>query len=265
MNTTSSTAPNATGIHSQAGQPSDWPSTSGTMNASTMALSSTTPTRSSRIGRSDRVSGTNRAARTKIAMPTGMLMRNTVRQPRPQRSASMSQPPSTGPSTAARPLTPPMSPYIGARSRGLNSACTDARSCGTMRAAKRPCAMRVTTSASPDQAAAATAEASGEPGDADEEDPSAPEQVAQTPAGDQRDREGEHVPAHDPFELRLGCPEVGADRRQGDLHDGDVEQVHERGEQEDADGEPSACGGGHGSSSLRMLRLLPMRDCPDMG
>jgi hypothetical protein len=80
-----------------------------------------------------------------------------VRQPRPQRSASTSQPPSTGPSTAARPLTPPMRPYMGARSLGENSACTEARSCGTISAAKSPCAMRVTTSASPDQAKAAAA------------------------------------------------------------------------------------------------------------
>ena len=71
----------------------------------------------------------------------------------------MSQPPSTGPSTAASPLTPPMRPYIGARSRGLKSACTDASSCGTMSAANSPCAMRVATSASPDQAAAAAADA----------------------------------------------------------------------------------------------------------
>jgi hypothetical protein len=129
------------------------------MNASTMAVRSATPTRSRRIGRLERVSGTNRAARAKIAMPTGMLMRKTARQPSPQRSASMSHPPSTGPSTAARPLTPPISPYMGARSRGLNSACTEASSCGTMRAANSPWAMRVATSASPDQAAAAAAEA----------------------------------------------------------------------------------------------------------
>lgn len=133
------------------------------MNASTTALSSTTPTTSRRIGRGERVSGTARAATAKITMPTGMLMRNTVRQPRPQRSASTSQPPSTGPATAASPLTPPMSPYMGARSRGENSACTDASSCGTMRAAKSPCARRVTTRTSPDQANAAAAEASVNP------------------------------------------------------------------------------------------------------
>ena len=92
-----------------------------------------------------------------------MLMRNTLRQPRPQRSASTSHPPSTGPATAARPLTPPMRPYMGARSRGLKSACTEASSCGTMSAANSPCAMRVATSRSPDQAAAAAADESVKP------------------------------------------------------------------------------------------------------
>ena len=133
----------------------------------------------------ERVSGTNRAASTKMTMPTGMLMRNTLRQPSPQRSASTSHPPSTGPATAASPLTPPISPYMGARSRGVYRACTEASSCGTMSAANSPCAMRVATSTSPDQAAAACGGREREAGDADEEHPAPAEQVAEPAARDE--------------------------------------------------------------------------------
>ena len=244
-NTTSSTAPTATGIQSQAGQPSDWPSTSGTMNASTMALSSTTPTRSRRIGRGERVSGTNRAARAKIAMPTGMLMRKTVRQPSPQRSASMSQPPSTGPSDGGEAAdAADEAVHRGALARAEERLHRreqlrhhergeqPLRDAGGDERVARP-------------GGGGRGGREGEPGDADEEHASSPEQVAQSAAGDERDREREHVAAHDPLELRLGCPEVGADRRQRDLHDRDVEEVHERGEQEDADGEAAAWDGGH--------------------
>ena len=215
------------------------------MNASTMAVRSTTPTRSRRIGRLDRVSGTNRAARAKITMPTGMLMRKTARQPSPQRSASMSQPPSTGPSTAASPLTPPMRPYIGARSRGTEERLHRREQLRHHERREQPLrdAGRHERLARPGRGCGGGGE--GEPGDADQEHASSPEQVAQAAARDERDREGEHVAAHDPFQLRLGCPEVGADRGQCDLHDGDVEEVHERGEQEDADGEAAAWGGGH--------------------
>ena len=117
--TTASATPAPATSQSQAGQPSARPSTTGYSIPSSAPDSSTTPRMSRRSGLGDFVLGTKRAASAKIAMPTGTFSRKMLRHPSPAMSALTSQPPSTGPMTAARPLTPPMMPYIGARSFGV--------------------------------------------------------------------------------------------------------------------------------------------------
>ena len=96
-------------------------------------------------------------------MPIGTLMKKTLRHPDPAMSAVTRAPPSNGPITAAMPLTPPMIPKMGARSFGLNSACSVASACGTMSAENAPCTTREATSMSPLTANAPSADASVKP------------------------------------------------------------------------------------------------------
>ena len=63
--------------------------------------------------------------------------------------------------------------------------------------------------------------------DPDQEDALAPEHVAEAAGDDQGRREGEHVRGHDPLQLRAAGLEIALDRRQGDVHDRDVDHVHQ--------------------------------------
>jgi hypothetical protein len=72
------------------------------------------PNGSSRLLRAALLSGTNTAVRMMAAMPTGMLIQNTPRQP----VESTSAPPTTGPRAIDRPNTLPHTPIAFARSLG---------------------------------------------------------------------------------------------------------------------------------------------------
>ena len=95
------------------------------------------------------VFGTKRSASKNSTTPTGTLIRKMLRQPIPKASWVINQPPSSGPITAAVPLTAPTMPSTAARSRGAYSTCTLESICGTIIAAKPPCTMRQTSSISP--------------------------------------------------------------------------------------------------------------------
>ncbi len=67
----------------------------------------------------------------------------------------------------------------------------------------------------------------GEAGDAENEEPAMPEEVAKPPAEQQEAAERQQVGVDDPGERRLAEAEVGPDRRQRDIHDDRVEDDHQ--------------------------------------
>ncbi len=77
-------------------------------------MTSTWPNGSSLRFTAARDSGTYRAVSAMAAMPTGMLIQKTPRQP----AESTSAPPMTGPSATDRPKTEPQKPIALARSAG---------------------------------------------------------------------------------------------------------------------------------------------------
>jgi hypothetical protein len=90
-----------------------------------------------------------------------------------------------------------------------------------------------------------------EHGDAGEEDPLAPEQVAEAAGDDQQRGEGEHVGRDHPLELARARPEVRADRGQRDVDDRHVDQVHRDGGDHHHGGEPAPrSGGGVGAAAV---------------
>jgi hypothetical protein len=70
------------------------------------------------------------------------LTRKIIRQPVPNRSASTSTPDSTGPSTAARPITGPKAANALAISSGGKQALIMASPCGIITAPNPPCSTR---------------------------------------------------------------------------------------------------------------------------
>jgi hypothetical protein len=66
------------------------------------------------------------------------------------------------------------------------------------------------------------------------------EQVGQLPAREQEHAERQRVGVHDPLELRYGDAEVGADRRQRDVHHRVVEHDHEQAERDGDERPPLA-------------------------
>ncbi|SVJ78658.1 Uncharacterised protein [Klebsiella pneumoniae] len=88
-------------------QCSDGPRASGSSRQRISAASSRVPGASTRAACSARVSGTQRRLQRRMPRQIGRLIRNTLRQPRPPMSAETRKPPSTWPTTKAR---PPMAP-----------------------------------------------------------------------------------------------------------------------------------------------------------
>ena len=75
--------------------------------------------------------------------------------------------------------------------------------------------------------------AHGEDGDAGQEGPAPPEEIARAGPEEQQAAEGEQVGVDDPGELTPGEPEALLDVRQGDIDDGGVEDHHQLGRQND--------------------------------
>ena len=71
------------------------------------AASTPAPRRSGRPASGSLLSGTNLIVATREASATGMLTKKTVLHPQPNRSASVSTPPSTSPIAEAKPSTAP--------------------------------------------------------------------------------------------------------------------------------------------------------------
>ncbi len=78
-----------------------------------------------------------------------------------------------------------------------------------------------------------------EDGEADDEHPPPAEEVGRPSAEEQEAPEDERVGADHPLEVLLREPEIGLDRRQGDVHDRDVEHDHELDDAEERQRQPS--------------------------
>ena len=81
--------------------------------------------------------------------------------------------------------------------------------------------------------------------DPDQEQPAVAEEVAEPTAEQQKTAEREDVGVHDPGERRLREAEIGADRRECDIHDRGVQDDHQIAEAQHVEREP-ATAGGHG-------------------
>lgn len=108
-------------------------------------------------------SGTNRSASSSPATPTGRLMRKTIRQPVPSRSAPASQPPRIGPAIAAIPITGPNAANAAPSWLGGKTCLMIPSPCGMRSAPNAPCTARVAISAPALGASAHAAEASVKP------------------------------------------------------------------------------------------------------
>jgi hypothetical protein len=80
----------------------------------------------------------------------------------------------------------------------------------------------------------------GEASQPGEESALAAEDVGQSAAQGQEAAEGKHIRGEDPLPIRVGEPEVGLRRREGNVHDGGVKQDHDLRDQDDGEDEPAA-------------------------
>ena len=78
-----------------------------------------------------------------------------------------------------------------------------------------------------------------EHGEARDEEAAPAEQVAEPAAEEQRATEEDRIRGDDPLQARLRKAEVGLDRRQRDVHDGDVEDDHELCGHDEGQGAPA--------------------------
>ena len=78
----------------------------------------------------------------------------------------------------------------------------------------------------------------GEDDEAAQEDPSAPEEVSRPASEEQESSEEERVRADHPLQVLLREPEIDLDRRQRDIHDGDVQDDHELDDAEERQCQP---------------------------
>ena len=165
-------------------------------------------------------------------------MKKISRQPLPNALAAISAPPRIGPSTAEAPITGPNTANALPCSEGGEYLVDDAQALrdqqGGRRALGEPAA---------DQHRGVDRERAGHRrGDkserADDEQPLAAVDVAQTAAGDQAGGERERVATDDPLERGRAGVQIGVDRRRRDVDDRSVEQVHALGREHEREDLP---------------------------
>ncbi len=96
-------------------------------------------------------------------MPTGTLMRNTIRQPVERMLASMRTPARIGAAIADRPMTGPKLPNTLPSSSGGKTSLSRPKPCGISSAPNPPWSARITMSASAEGATAHSADISVKP------------------------------------------------------------------------------------------------------
>jgi hypothetical protein len=107
QNTPNNAAAAASEIHVQADQPCSRPSMSGSSTATSAAVTTAAPGRSSRARPDPGTFGTRRGIAASTTAPTGTLIRKIARQPSPATSALISAPPTSWPNTAPSPAASP--------------------------------------------------------------------------------------------------------------------------------------------------------------
>ena len=118
---------------------------------------------SSFLSRSRGICGRYLIARKVPTTPTGTLIRKIIRQPLPNRSASMRKPARIGPSTAASPMIGPNGMNAFCRSSGWKDCFTMASPCGIITAPNAPCSTRKAISAPAVGASAESSDATVNP------------------------------------------------------------------------------------------------------
>ena len=173
----------------------------------------------------------------------GMLTNSTQRQPGP----SESTPPRKTPAAAATPLIAPHTPSALVRSLPSVKRGGQDRQPGG-RHQRRADALR---DAGADQHAGVGGEPAGErahreQGRAGHQQAPASDQVGRASAEQQEPAVGDEVAAEHPLQALLGEAQVVADRRQRDVHDRGVDDVHELDRAQQQQREHAAAGGQEG-------------------
>ena len=146
-NATISSTPAASVMNVHAGQPLSCPSISGTSNAISPAVSSTSPTKSyPSLAFPSAPAGRIIAAAISAMTPIGMLTQKTSRHPFSSPNASMISPPRIGPSAVDTPITDAHDRERLPAHRGGNSSWIIAVTAGTKMPPASPCTTRATIS-----------------------------------------------------------------------------------------------------------------------
>ena len=173
-------------------------------------------------------------------MPTGTLIRNTLRQPQ----LSTRMPPKVGPMAVPRLAIAVQMPIARAFALGSgNAALTSASEVTLAAAAAIPCTPRATFRNSSDGASPQATEASVNTAMPNEVHAPAAVQVGERRAGHDEDRHAEAVGGDHPLQPRFADRVVALDLRQRHVHHQRVEEDHE--EPEAGGHEAHALGGGH--------------------
>jgi hypothetical protein len=157
----------------------------------------------------------------------------------------MSEPPATGPATEARPAVRPNSEEAEQR-KGHRPLLGREHHLGDrqhLRRHHRPA--DPLDDAGCDQhldigGHAADRRGEREAADAEHEHALLADDVAIASEGQQAEREGQDIAGHHPFDAALGRAEVGAHAGQRDIDDGDVDHIHEAGQQQHGHRHPAA-------------------------
>ena len=168
-------------------------------------------------------------ARAAATRPTGTLTRNTARQ----LVNCTSTPPRTWPATKPTEETAPYRPMARVRSRAFGEAGGDER----QRGRGDDGGARALHDARRDQQHRVLGQPAGQAGQRERDqarDEHAPpaEQVRGPAAEDQQAAERDGVARHDPLHRIGGHVQLALDRGQRDVHDAEIEDDHERGDQD---------------------------------
>ena len=193
---------------------------------------------------SSRLSGTQRSAASTTGTASGRLMKKIHRQER----ASISQPPTSGPSAVETPASPDHAPIARPRSSGWKLGLDDRQRAGGEQ--RTPDALE---EPGRDQPAGALGQAAqrrgdGEPDHPDQEHPPPPEPVAERAAEQHERGQHEQVPVDGPLETGHRGAQFHAEAGQGHVDHGAVQEDHAGGEDR---GEQRPPGGGGRPSGAR--------------
>src|SRR6266542_1745181 len=163
---------------------------------------------------------------------------------------SVRAPQSRRPTAPPLPAIAPKTANALARSRGSVKVIASRESTvGARSAAKAPCVARAATRTPKFGGSPTRRRGNGEPSQAHEERPPAPQPVGESAAEQQEPAEGERVGGDRPLAPWVGDMQGALSGRQGDVDDRGVKRDHQLGEGDEHQGEPAA-----GTRSCRGVR-----------